>query len=150
MVVSFIPMLFIAASYYYMNRADPDCGTPFSWVTRAMGPFAGWMGGWGIIVADIIVVANLAQIAGKYTFLLFGADGFAESVFWVTLAGVLFIAIMTWICVIGIEVSARTQYFLLGAEIVALLLVAVFIYWGWDSAVTVNEECADATRTPRS
>ncbi|MBA3552796.1 MAG: APC family permease, partial [Actinobacteria bacterium] len=72
MVVSFIPMLFIAASYYYMNRADPDCGTPFSWVTRAMGPFAGWMGGWGIIVADIIVVANLAQIAGKYTFLLFG------------------------------------------------------------------------------
>ena len=32
----------------------------------------GWMGGWAIIVADIIVMANLAQIAGRYTFLLFG------------------------------------------------------------------------------
>jgi amino acid transporter len=27
-------------------------------------------------------------------------------------------------------------------------LVAVFIYWGWDSAVAVNEETEDASRTP--
>ncbi len=38
MIVSFIPMLLIAAAYNYMNRADPDCGTSFTWVTRAMGP----------------------------------------------------------------------------------------------------------------
>lgn len=43
-------------------------------------------------------MANLAQIAGKYTFLLFGPEGVAESVFWVTLAGVLFIAVLTWVC----------------------------------------------------
>jgi len=30
-------MLFIAAGYYYMNRADPDCGTSFTWVSKAMG-----------------------------------------------------------------------------------------------------------------
>ena len=35
-----------------------------------MGPYAGWIGGWAIIVADIIVMANLAQIAGLYSFLL--------------------------------------------------------------------------------
>jgi amino acid transporter len=67
MFLAFLPMLFIAAAYYYLNRADPDCGATFAWVTRAMGPHAGWMGGWGIIVADIIVMANLAQIAGRYT-----------------------------------------------------------------------------------
>ena len=50
-----------------MNRADPDCGTTFSWVTRAMGPRLGWLGGWAIVVADVIVMANLAQIAGLYT-----------------------------------------------------------------------------------
>src|SRR5437764_9094567 len=33
LLVSFVPMLLIAASYYYMNRADPDCGTSFTWVT---------------------------------------------------------------------------------------------------------------------
>jgi hypothetical protein len=26
LILAFVPMLFIAASYYYMNRADPDCG----------------------------------------------------------------------------------------------------------------------------
>ena len=68
--------MLIAAAYYYMNRVDPDCGTTFTWVTRALGP-AGWIGGWAIIVADVVVMANLAQIAGLYTFLLFGADGAA-------------------------------------------------------------------------
>jgi len=43
MFLAFLPMLFIAAAYYYLNRADPDCGTTFAWVTRAMGPHAGWM-----------------------------------------------------------------------------------------------------------
>ena len=70
LILAFVPMLLIAAAYYYLNRADPDCGTTFSWVTRAMGPWAGWIGGWAIIVADIIVMANLAQIAGLYSFLL--------------------------------------------------------------------------------
>src|SRR3954469_14774160 len=43
--IAFLPMLFTAGSYYWMNRADPDCGTTFSWVTRGMGPWAGWIGG---------------------------------------------------------------------------------------------------------
>ncbi|MGA8806178.1 MAG: APC family permease, partial [Solirubrobacterales bacterium] len=55
MLVSFIPMLLIAAAYYYMNRADPDCGTSFTWVTRAMGPRLGWLTGWAIVVTDVIV-----------------------------------------------------------------------------------------------
>ena len=38
MLVAFIPMFCIAMAYNYMNRADPDCGTTFSWVTRAIGP----------------------------------------------------------------------------------------------------------------
>jgi hypothetical protein len=42
---SFIPMFFVATAFYYMNCADQDCGTTFSWVTRDMGPWAGWIGG---------------------------------------------------------------------------------------------------------
>src|SRR4051812_46147322 len=190
LLVAFIPMLLIASAYYYLNRADPDCGTTFSWVTRAMGPSAGWIGGWAIIVADVIVMANLAQIAGLYSFLLVGWQSAADSTLAVTIVGVVWIAIMTAICVIGIELSARTQVGLLGAEIVTLVLfsivalvkvatgdagpdavdpslswlnpfaidstsalisgvlIAVFIYWGWDSTVTVNEESRDATEGP--
>ena len=190
MLLAFVPMLLIASAYYYMNRADPDCGTTFSWVTRAMGPSLGWMGGWAIVVADVIVMANLAQIAGLYSFLLVGWQSAAASTAAVTAVGVVWIAIMTAICVIGIELSARTQVGLLGAELVTLVvfsvvalvkvaagtagphavdpslswvnplqidsfsaivsgvLIAVFIYWGWDSTVTVNEESRDANEGP--
>src|SRR3954468_7373296 len=190
LLLAFIPMAMIAAAYYYLNRADPDCGTTFAWVTKAMGPWAGWLGGWAIVVADIIVMANLAQIAGKYTFLLFDWDSAANSTAAVTAVGVAWIAVMTAICYIGIELSARTQVVLLSFEIVTLgifavvalvkvasgdaagtavdpsfswinpfeidsfsaltsgILIAIFIYWGWDSTVTVNEETEDSSRTP--
>ena len=125
LILAFLPMLFIAASYYYMNRADPDCGTTFSWVTRAMGPWSGWIAGWAIIVADVIVMANLAQIAGLYGFLLFGWQSAADSTFAVTFVGVIWIVVMTAICVYGIELSARTQVGLLGAEVLTLALFAI-------------------------
>ena len=46
LLISFVPMLFIATAFYYLNKADPDCGTTFSWCTRAFGPWVGWMAGW--------------------------------------------------------------------------------------------------------
>jgi amino acid transporter len=189
MWVAFLPMFFIAASYYYLNRADPDCGTTFTWVTRAMGPRSGWFGGWGIIMADLVIMPSLASIAGIYTFLLFDADGLANNKWWVLLLGLVFIFLMTLVCVIGIELNARMQFFLLAAEIVVLfifatvalykvlsgdiagsvdpswdwvnpfaldgveplvdgLVLAIFLYWGWDTAVTVNEETKDPAKTP--
>ena len=75
LIVSFIPILFVSVGYRYLNRADPDAGTTFAWTTRAFGPQIGWINGWAIFVADVIVMASLAVIAGNYTFLLFGWDG---------------------------------------------------------------------------
>ncbi|HXA54093.1 MAG TPA: APC family permease, partial [Solirubrobacteraceae bacterium] len=62
MLVAFIPMLLVAAAYKYFNRADPDAGTTFAWVTRAFGPMTGWMNGWAIFLADLIVMASLSDI----------------------------------------------------------------------------------------
>ena len=125
LLVSFLPMFCIAFAYNYMNRADPDCGTSFAWVTRAMGPHLGWVTGWAIVAADIIVMASLAQIAGIYTFLLFGWQSAAATAWAVTLVGCLWIVLMTWICLIGIELNATTQKWLLTAEVSILGLFAV-------------------------
>ncbi|CAN5574922.1 APC family permease [soil metagenome] len=189
MVIAFLPMLFIAYAYREMNRVAPDCGTTFTWATRAFGPRTGWMGGWGIVAADIIVMASLAQIAGSYFFQFIGADGLANDAVWVTVAGCIWIVLLTYICYRGIEVSARFQFAMLGVEAVVLLvfavvalikvytghapagavhpalnwfnpfhggfsgfsaalLLAVFIYWGWDSAASTTEETKDRTKTP--
>jgi len=34
------------------------------------------------------------------------------------------------------------------SSLTAGILVAIFIYWGWDSLVSVNEETEDKERTP--
>jgi amino acid transporter len=187
-IVSFLPMVCIAWAYKYMNNADPDCGTTFSWMSRAMGAGWGWVGGWAVLFADIVVNANQAQIAGVYGFQLFGRNGMANSTLDVTILGVVFIMVLTWICWRGIELSARTQQFLLGFEMVTLiifavvalikvyanhpknsipvkldwfnpftvgitpltlgLLLGVFLYWGWDSGVSVNEETENSSTAP--
>ena len=189
-LMAFIPMWMIAVAYQELNKAEPDCGTTFTWASRAFGPLVGWMGGWGIIAADVIVMANLAQVAGSYSFTLVGASELANSTLWSTVAGVIWIVVMTYICYRGIEVSARLQYGLLGIELVVLvafaavalfkvytnqaepysikpsldwfwpagldfstviapaLLTALFIYWGWDTAVACNEESEDPGTTP--
>ena len=189
LLLAFLPMLFTAGAFYYLNRADPDCGITFSWATRALGPVAGWIGGWAIIVADIVVMANLAAIAGSYSYLLVGADAAADNTRAVLVVGVLWIVLMTLITYVGIELSARTQWYLLAAEIITLMIFAVvalvkvatmdisgevtpsldwlnpfaidstsalatamllsiFIYWGWDSTVSVNEESQNSETGP--
>ena len=189
MLLAFFPMMCVAVGYGQLNKVVPDCGTTFTWGTKAFGPSVGWMGGWGIIAADIIVMANLAQIAGQYMFQLFGAYGLAGQRWWPVILGVAWIVAMAFICYIGIEISARVQYGLLAVELTMLLilsftalgkvyghsagplavhpalawfnpfhltfknlmlglLLALFIYWGWDTAVSINEETKDRRHTP--
>src|SRR5690348_8476385 len=126
-VLAFVPMLLVAIGYKELNQADPDCGTTFTWASRAFGPRTGWAGGWGIIASDVLVMASLAQVAGQYGFLLFNAKGIghdATSV-WVLLVGVLWIVVMTYICFRGIEVSAAIQKALLSIEMTMLVVFAV-------------------------
>src|SRR5205807_9354005 len=67
LIVSFIPILFVSVGYRFLNLADPDAGTTFARVTRAFGPQIGWVNGWAIFRADIIVMASLAAIPRKHT-----------------------------------------------------------------------------------
>jgi amino acid transporter len=190
LLASFIPMFFIATAFYYMNKADPDAGTTFSWVTRALGPWPGWIGGWAVCTTGILVVGSLADVGARYTYLLFGADGAAGSKVAVTVLAVTYIVVLTAICVIGTELSARVQNVMILAQVGALLLFAivalakvwsgdatpdsidpslswlspfeidsratlvsalligVFIYWGWESAVNLTEETEDSRSAP--
>ena len=65
LLLGFIPVLFIAYAFRELNSAMPDCGTTFFWARQAFGPWAGWLGGWGVALAGVVVLANLAQIAGQ-------------------------------------------------------------------------------------
>ncbi|NEA84550.1 APC family permease [Streptomyces sp. SID8111] len=186
---SFVPMLLIASAFYYLNRVDQDCGTTFSWVTRAMGPWTGWLGGWAIAMTGVLVVGSLADVAVTFALLAFGLDSWVENDFVRQLLTVLLILVMTAVCVIGTELSARVQNALIlaqvacliafavvalyrvyagtgslnstnpsfrwldpfgagGASLTGALLLGVFIYWGWESAVNLTEEVRHSATAP--
>ncbi|MFI1486844.1 APC family permease [Streptomyces sp. NPDC020747] len=189
MVASFVPMLLIASAFYYLNKVDQDCGTTFSWVTRAMGPWAGWLGGWAIAMTGVLVVGSLADVAVSFALLAFGLDSWVDNDFVRQSLAVLLILVMTAVCVVGTEVSAKVQNVLIlaqvacliafvvvalyrvyagtstfdsinpsfkwlnpfgagGASLTGALLLGVFIYWGWESAVNLTEEVENSATAP--
>ena len=191
-ILAFIPMFFIAFAYRELNRAVPDCGTTFTWATKAFGPWVGWLGGWGVAVAGIIVLANLAQIAGH---LLLAADRpgrssprtrlghdahrrrlhrrhglrqlprrrdrreAAERAARRAVPGARAVRHLR----LRAACSARTRppvrslptldwFNPFGFEsfdgFTEAILLALFIYWGWDTCLALNEETKDPKRIP--
>ncbi|HKN56421.1 MAG TPA: APC family permease, partial [Amycolatopsis sp.] len=188
-LLAFIPVMFVAFAFRELNSAEPDCGTNFTWATRAFGSRIGWMTGWVVTVAQILVMTSQSALSGRYTLLLFGADSLADNKFVVMAVGLCWLVLLCFLCYRGIEISAKVQWALLAIELTVLaifsvvalvrvfagtagpqasapqwswlwpsgvgfgafveaVLLAVFIYWGWESAVSVNEESADPRHGP--
>jgi amino acid transporter len=151
------------------------------------------MGGWGVALAGVVVLANLAQVAGQYLWLLIGDGSLAGNSLLVTATGVLFIAFMTLVNYRGIRLGEQVQRILTYVQYLALgifalaivvqiaggapdgaiigqafelewfnpvaafadpgavvhgVLLALFIYWGWDTCLALNEETEDPAKTP--
>ena len=189
LLASFVPMALIATAFFYLNRVDQDCGTTFSWVTRAMGPWFGWIGGWAITMTGVLVIGSLADVGVSFSLRTFGADAAADNA-WIRMPlAILMILLLTWVCVLGTDVSARLQNVLILAQVASLLvfavvaigkavtdnssldpidpalswlnpfgagtgslstalLLGVFAYWGWESAVNLSEETTDGASAP--
>ncbi|KQR00437.1 amino acid transporter [Arthrobacter sp. Leaf141] len=187
-IVAFIPMILVAFAYRELNADSPDSGTTFTWATKAFGPFVGWLGGWGLLAANIIVLSNLAGVAVDFFYLflaqLFGNPDLASLTSNKLLnisTCLLFVALAVWISYRGLHATKLVQYTMVGFQVVVLgvfvvmaltqalsggtptalafnwdwfnpaeiatfqqfaggMSLAVFVYWGWDVCLAVNEE----------
>ncbi|WP_221585497.1 APC family permease [Microbacterium sp. G2-8] len=195
-LLGLIPMLLVALGYRELNSAMPDSGTTFTWATRAFGPWVGWMASWGLVVATVLVLSNLAAVAVDFFFLLIsqlagdpaiaaltynpvinvavcllfmtGAAYLAfrdmkeSKVFQAVLVGfqlVILLAFATIAIIKAVSGGVATAIpfewswfdpFTAGglSAVVAGLSVSIFIFWGWDVVLTMNEETIDPSRTP--
>lgn len=195
-LIGFIPMLLVAFGYRELNSDTPDSGTSFTWATKAFGPYVGFMGGWGLIAATVIVLSNLAAIAVDFLYLALaqvtGNDSIADltnndAINIATCTA--FVAIAVYICYRGIEATRPIQYFLVSFQVLVLIVfiiaaiagaggadassdlsfswswfnpfeidsfgavaagvsLSIFVYWGWDTCLTLNEETDGAESTP--
>ena len=190
LLLGFIPLLLVAASFAYLNRAIPDAGTAFTWSTKALGPTMGFFTGWGMVISNTLVVGALAEVAAHYGFALLGLDVLTESKGAVLVAAAVMMAAGTWISARGVEASAVVEKVLIGIQVAGLvmlggvalvrvalgigdlpaaaskpqlewfspfgmdssalvggLLLAAFIFWGWDAAVALAEEVKGGPKT---
>jgi amino acid transporter len=192
-IAGFLPMFFAAYAYRELNKVAPDCGTSFTWTTKAFGPYIGWLGGWAAVLATVIVLSNLAGVAVQFFYQFVGDLTGSESTaaLWENkLVNVItclaFLAIATAVAYRGITTTERVQFVLVGFQMLVLVVFAVialvksgsadtgmsfsldwfspagltmsafiaglsgsiFAFWGWDTALTVNEESKDSDKTP--
>ncbi len=195
-LIGFLPMLLVAFGYRELNRAMPDSGTSFTWVTRAFGPWAGWLAGWGLASSTVLVLSNTAGVAVDFLYLMF-SQIFNDPAL-AALAGnpavniltcLAFMVLASIISYRGMETTKAVQYALVGFQVVVLLLfggvalsklasgmafdptpirlawfnpfavdsvgalaaglaLSIFIFWGWDVTLTMNEETKGAHTTP--
>ena len=193
-LIGFIPMLLVAYAYRALNQRVPDAGTSFTWTVKAFGPHIGWMCGWGLVIATIIVLSNLAGVAVTF-FYLFIAEvtGNEDIATWGDgkLANVAtclaFVAIATYIAYRGMTATKGVMYVLVTVQLIALALfvvfalaksgdsassisfeaawlnpfsvasfsalvtalsLSIFMYWGWDAALSACEETTGSDKTP--
>ncbi len=127
-IVSFIPVLFIALAYYYLNRMDPNCGASYSWVSRTLNPYIGWFTGWVQLAANVLFCASAPIVAGSYTMQLLNsvfpgqisADAAANK-YWIAGVGVAWLALVTFMVVRGIRITANFQWILVAIEYLIVL-----------------------------
>ncbi|MFF9508050.1 APC family permease [Streptomyces sp. NPDC014724] len=195
-LAGFLPMLLVAFAYRELNKAVPDCGTSFTWTVKAFGPRVGWMCGWGLVIATIIVLSNLAGVATSYFWLLAGEISGSGSIAALDhnkpvhiLTCLILIAVATAISYRGMTATKGIQYALVGLQLVVLALfvvmavqkahsgefasslhfswswlnpfavksfatftaglsLSIFMFWGWDTCLTANEETIGSEKTP--
>jgi len=192
-ILSFIPILFIAYAYFHLNRRNPNCGASYAWLSEIIHPAAGWFNGFLQVGISVIFCVQSPIVAAGYTLAFFNALGWisgatARSTLLTALIASAWLVLITFFCIYGIRWTTNFQWVLCIIEYLAVvvfsiggiikvavsnhqhrafhaawlnpfgvhglgniataLAVGTFLFWGWDTAVNLNEETKAPGRTP--
>lgn len=131
-IVSFVPVLFIAVAYFHLNRKDPSCGASYSWLSKLIHPTFGWFNGWVQVAAGVLFCVSAPVLAGTNTLAFMNSVGWinsntAQNAWLTAVIGGLWLALITFICVYGIRWTTNFQWVMVIIEYVAVIGLSV---WG--------------------
>lgn len=121
-LVGLIAMVFTALSYMAMSRAVPVAGSVYAYAAHALGPFAGYIAGWAILL-DYLLLPTLNYVASAIAM----HAVFAPVPPWIWVVGLL--AIATLVNYLGIEATARANFIMLGVQLVILVISMAVALW---------------------
>ncbi|BBI32297.1 APC family permease [Cohnella abietis] len=117
-LIGMIAMFFTALSYSKMSQAFPIAGSAYSFVQRGMNPHIGFLTGW-LIVMDYVIVPGLL-VSFSTLWLSVVVPDFPS---WLLI--VLFVAVMTFVNVRGIEIGKRVNQFFLFGQLTLILIFLI-------------------------
>lgn len=194
-ILSFIPILFIAYAYFHLNRRNPNCGASYSWLAQVIHPSAGWFNGFIQVGISTIFCVQAPIVAATYTLTFLNSVGWISAAtvtdaWWLTWLALAWLAVITTFCIVGIRWTTNFQWILCIIEYLVVIVFSIggiikvaisnshhhyqsfhlswlnpigihnfgsiatglaagtFLFWGWDTAVNLNEESKDPGRTP--
>lgn len=121
---AFIPMLGIALGYQRLNRWDQSSGATYTWVSKALHPYLGFVSGWMILIYYTLGTTSMTVPAGTYTLQLI-APSLANSKIAAVLVGGVWNLLVTLMLLAGIELAARFQKALAVFEYAVLFFFVV-------------------------
>src|ERR1017187_4949926 len=155
-------MLIIANAYRRLNMWNANCGASFEWVGRAINPYLGFLTGWLMIAGYIIGAVAGVEVIGPAVLAVFtSSSGSAWADVGIATGVSVAMLVIAGVGVRLIEVVRRHQgtfpvsrgwLSLSGigghGSLVAGLLIAVFIFSGWEGTLYVNEEVKHRRTNP--
>jgi amino acid transporter len=194
-VLSFVPVLFVAISYFHLNRRNPNCGASYAWLSQVVHPAVGWYNGWVQVATSVLFCTLAPLLAGQYTLLFMHkalhlvSGATAHDQVDIAVAAAVWLLLVTFICVYGIRWTTNFQWVFVVIEFVCVigfsvggiikvaldhpahsrafhwgwvsplsihgwsavasgLALGVFFFWGWDTALNLNEESQHASHMP--
>ena len=120
---AFIPMLGIALSYLRLNRWNQSAGATYTWVSKALHPYFGFVAGWMILLYYTLGTTSTTVPAGTYTLQLL-VPRLVNNKLAVVAAGAFWNVFVTLFLLRGIELAARFQ------KSLAILEYAVLFFFG--------------------
>ena len=121
---AFVPMLGIALGYQRLNRWDQSAGATYTWVSKALHPYLGFVAGWMIVMYYTLGTTSMTVPAGTYTLQLI-APGMVNSKLAVVAVGAVWNLVVTFLLLAGIEIAARFQKTLAVFEYVVLFFFVI-------------------------
>ncbi|MGW0391850.1 APC family permease [Streptomyces sp. NPDC003042] len=131
-----LPILAVSGGYARLAARDPNCGTAYIWVRRALGPWAGYLTGWTSVATNILFLSYAGQLAGQFTLGLLTEAGVSavspDDSLAVTVTGLLWSALIVLSALRGVKGATVIQSLLLGvsAFVVTALVATAFVRGG--------------------
>jgi amino acid transporter len=189
-ILAILPMLGIAPGLARLNVRDPNLGSVYHWAGVYLSPWLGFVSAWITGAGSVLLLSYTITVTGQSTVQTLASVGLASEQLVTSLpvtgaVGILWLALLCFFAVRGVDLAARFQTVLIVVDVIAVIgicglallrgggdafafswfnplaagsvgaivhgvVITIYLYWGWDNSLRLNEESRQTSSAGRA